>query len=89
MGINAIGSGAFTVENSIIHGRSLINLRPDYGSTWQGEIIIRDCTFAPSGGKLVSVSLINGYNSGLHDFGYPNINNIQTFTCKRLTYCAL
>lgn len=70
MGINAIGSGTFTVENSTIRGSSFINLRSDYGSTWQGEFIIRNCIFIPSGGKAVSASLINGSNSGLHDFGY-------------------
>lgn len=70
MGINAIGSGTFTVENSIIRGRSLINLRSDYGSAWQGEFIIRDCVFVPAGGKRGNASLINGYNSGQHDFGY-------------------
>ncbi|WP_416377823.1 hypothetical protein [Algoriphagus sp. D3-2-R+10] len=70
MGINAIGSGTFTVENSIISGRSLINLRPDYGSTWQGKLIIRDCTFVPAGSRPISASLISGSNSGQHDFGY-------------------
>ncbi|HSM49709.1 MAG TPA: hypothetical protein VK872_17950, partial [Draconibacterium sp.] len=49
MGINAIGSGTFTVENSTIRGRTLINLRSDYGSTWQGEFIIRNCVFVPAG----------------------------------------
>ncbi len=69
-GINAIGSGTFTVENSTIYGRSLINLRSDYGSTWQGEFIIRDCVFVPAGGRPTSASLIGGSYSGQHDFGY-------------------
>jgi hypothetical protein len=70
MGINAIGSGTLTVENSTIRGRSLINLRSDYGSTWQGEFVIRNCIFVPAGGSLTSASLIGGSNSGQHDFGY-------------------
>ncbi len=70
MGINAIGSGTFTVENTTIRGRSLINLRSDYGSTWQGVFIFRNCTFVPSGGKPTSAALINGSYSGQHDFGY-------------------
>lgn len=70
MGINAIGSGVFTVENTTIRGRSLINLRSDYGSTWQGEFIIRNCVFVPSNGRTVAVSLFSGSNSGQHDFGY-------------------
>jgi hypothetical protein len=69
-GINAIGSGTFTVENSTINGRSLINLRSDYGSTWQGELLIRNCIFVPAGGKTTSASLIGGSYSGQHNFGY-------------------
>ncbi len=70
MGINAIGTGTFTVENSTIRGRSIINLRSDYGSTWQGEFIIRNCTFVPANGKPASAALISGSYSGQHDFGY-------------------
>ncbi len=70
-GINAIGSGTFIVENSTICGGNLINLRSDYGSTWQGEFIIRNCVFIPSGGgRATKASLIGGSNSGQHDFGY-------------------
>ncbi len=70
MGINAIGTGVFTVENSTLYGNNLINLRSDYGSTWEGEFVIRDCVFVPSGGRTTSASLIGGFNSGQHDFGY-------------------
>lgn len=70
MGINAIGSGTLTVENTTIRGRTLINLRSDYGSTWQGEFIIRNCIFVPAGGRSTSASLIGGSYSGQHDFGY-------------------
>jgi len=70
-GINAIGSGTFTVENCTLYGSSLINLRSDYGSTWQGRFIIRNCVFVPACGRPVSASLINGSYSGEHDFGYP------------------
>ncbi|WP_162342328.1 hypothetical protein [Cyclobacterium salsum] len=70
MGINAIGTGTFLVENSTLNGRTLINLRSDYGSTWEGEFIIRDCVFIPAGGRTTSASLIGGSNSGQHDFGY-------------------
>lgn len=69
-GINAIGSGILTVEKCTIYGRNLINLRNDYGSTWQGEVFIRNCKFVPANGKPVSTSLIGGSNSGQHDFGY-------------------
>ncbi|NRF38033.1 hypothetical protein [Pedobacter foliorum] len=70
MGINAIGSGLLTIENSTVNGRSFVNLRSDYGSTWQGELVIRNCVFVPAGGKPISASLISGSYSGQHDFGY-------------------
>lgn len=70
MGINAIGSGTLLIENSTIRGNTLVNLRSDYGSTWQGEFIIRNCVFVPSGGRPVTASLIGGSYSGQHDFGY-------------------
>ena len=70
MGINAIGSGTLTVENTTVLGRSFINLRSDYGSTWQGEFVIRNCIFVPAGGRPTSASLISGSYSGQHDFGY-------------------
>ncbi|MEZ4776237.1 MAG: hypothetical protein R3D00_23890 [Bacteroidia bacterium] len=84
MGINAIGTGILTVENCTIYGRNLINLRDDYGSTWQGEFFIRNCVFVPAGGRPVRASLIGGSNSGQHDFGYTcymperiSIENLQ------------
>jgi len=70
MGINAIGTGVLIVENSTIHGRNLINLRSDYGSTWEGELLIRNCVFVPVQGETQSAFLIAGSNSGQHDFGY-------------------
>lgn len=70
MGVNAIGNGTLLIENSTLNGRTLVNLRRDYGSTWQGEFIIRDCTYIPAGGLNTSASLIGGQYSGMHDFGY-------------------
>ncbi len=67
-GINSIGSGTFTIENTTVNGTNLINLRSDYGSTWEGEFIIRDCVFVPRG--TGAVNIIGGSNSGKHDFGY-------------------
>ena len=70
VGINAIGFGTLLVENCTLYGSSLINLRSDYGSTWQGEFIIRNCVFVPSCGRSATATLINGSYSGQHDFGY-------------------
>lgn len=71
MGINLIGSGTFTLENSKVLGWSLLNLRSDYGSTWQGDVIIRNSVFKPFNGRTaVAPVLIAGFNDGQHDFGY-------------------
>lgn len=67
-GINAIGSGVLRIEGCTILADNLVNLRADYGSTWQGEFIIRDCVFVPR--DPMRVAVIGGRNDGQHDFGY-------------------
>ena len=69
-GINIIGCGTFIMENTKVCSYSLFNLRSDYGSTWEGEVIIRNCEFLPRNGVQSDAVLINGSNSGQHDFGY-------------------
>ena len=44
--------------------------RPDYGSTWDGDFVIRNCTFVPLGEKSKAGSVFAGKNDGQHDFGY-------------------
>ena len=70
MGINLIGCGVFLVENTKVCGSGFINLRSDYGSTFEGEVIIRNCEFFPRNGAQSDATLINGSYSGQHDFGY-------------------
>jgi hypothetical protein len=70
-GLNAIGRGVLTVEDSTIYGRSLISLRGDYGSTWDGPVVIRDSRWIPGNGARMWPRLIGGGNDGMHDFGYP------------------
>lgn len=66
VGINAIGAGSLRVENTIINRGNVINLRGDYGSTWEGDVIIKDVTVMNSGTTvtLFSASFKN------HNFGY-------------------
>ena len=59
-GINAIGTGTFLLENSTVYGGAMINLRGDYGSTWEGEFIIRNCTFVPAAGAKTTGNIIGG-----------------------------
>lgn len=70
-GLNAIGRGLLTVENSTLNGRTFLNLRRDYGSTWEGAVVIRDCRWLPGCGAPTQPYLLNVSNDGQHDFGYP------------------
>lgn len=66
MGVLLTGFGEFLIENSTVHSRHFIGLRPDYGSTWTGNITIRNCRFVT--GK--DATILDGSNDGQHDFGY-------------------
>ncbi len=67
-GFNVIGRGRLIVEDSTLHGRSLINFRSDYGSTWDGDVLIRNCRWITRDRDAVMFSI---NNDGNHDFGYP------------------
>ena len=64
--INAIGSGVLLIENTIIHGNNVVNLRSDYGSTWEGDVILRDITLDNTSNNPVLISA--SWNN--HYFGY-------------------
>lgn len=70
--LNAIGSGTLWVEDTVLYGSSLINLRSDYGSTWEGDAVIKNCTWVPNrGGSLGGAyAVFGGSYSGFWDFGY-------------------
>jgi hypothetical protein len=69
-GLNAIGRGVLTVEDSTLYGGSLINFRSDYGSTWEGEVVIRNCRWIPACGRTCRPLMFSVHNDGNHDFGY-------------------
>ncbi len=71
MGLNAIGRGVLTVEDSILYGNTLVSFRSDYGSTWEGDLVIRNCRWIPSCGDTTLPHMIGVRNDGMHDFGYP------------------
>ena len=71
MGLNAIGRGTLTVEDSTLYGGRLVNFRPDYGSTWEGDVVIRNCRWIPACGDTTWPHMIGVSNDGMHDFGYP------------------
>lgn len=67
-GASIIGYGTFLIENTKVYSSTFITLRGDYGSTWEGDIIIRNCAYYP---KSNVVYVIHGENDGTHDYGYP------------------
>jgi hypothetical protein len=69
-GITLTGGGVFLLENTKVLSAKPVSLRPDYGSTWDGEFIIRNCRFEPKIMKNKNSYLITGANDGQHDFGY-------------------
>lgn len=66
-GIKLIGSGTALIENTTVLAEDFVALRSDYGATWNGDLIIRNCRFYPTG---VANHIINAENSEDHDFGY-------------------
>jgi hypothetical protein len=67
-GINAIGRGRLVVEESTLHNRHLVQFREDYGSTWDGEVLIRNSRWTPD---VPNAAMFGMHNDGTHDFGYP------------------
>ena len=66
MGVLLTGFGEFLIENSTVQSSRFIGLRSDYGSTWTGNITIRNCRFVSGQGGTI----LEGSNDGQHDFGY-------------------
>jgi hypothetical protein len=67
-GLNAIGSGTLILEDCTLHGANLIRFREDYGSTWDGDVLVRNCRWIPPARNAV---MFDTDNDGTHDFGYP------------------
>ena len=78
-GITVIGNGNLKISNStILSNNYLIELRQDYGSTWDGNIYITNCTYKPKNAQqLVYFKASYDDTNTFHDFGYdlylPNI----------------
>ena len=70
-GLNAIGHGLMTVENSTLYGESLICFRTDYGSNWRGDVVVKNCKWVPACGDEWAPKMFAVTNAGMHDFGYP------------------
>jgi hypothetical protein len=70
--INLVGGGTCLLENVHLSSGNwpfLVRLREDYGATWEGELIIKNCKLTV-GNNAKSAYLIRAqWNE--HDYGYP------------------
>ena len=86
--ISVVGGGTLTVEDTIIYNDNVIQLRGDYGSTWKGDIIVKNVT-------LVNINEPVFFNAGWtnHDYGYKTylpttltIDGLQIYRGNRITF---
>lgn len=64
--LSVIGQGTLYVENTVFHGNTVVALRTDYGSTWEGDVILKNITLKNTSNNPTLISG-NWYN---HYFGY-------------------
>jgi hypothetical protein len=69
--LNAIGHGQLRIENVHAYGARLVNLREDYGSLWDGDLLVKDCVWHLRPGTQGAASLLAASQREDHDFGYP------------------
>ena len=63
--LSVIGQGTLYIENTVFHSDTVVALRSDYGSTWEGEVIFKDITINNTGTPiLINAGWVNHY------FGY-------------------
>lgn len=69
-GMRFTGFGLFTVENTTVRSNNFIFLRNDYGSTFDGKIVIKNCVFEPQNQLHSKSELIRARNDCNHYYGY-------------------
>ena len=69
MGVRCVGFGRMYMEGCEVHYNSFILLRDDYGASWDGEMVVKDCIHRPYFGSP-DMTVIDGANNGDHNFGY-------------------
>lgn len=79
-GITVQGSGELNITNTTSCGRNgFVYLRDDYGSSWNGNINIKDCIFKGTKfPRIIHFKISYDEDGQLHDYGYdlhlPNLN---------------
>ena len=74
MGIKAIGQGLLQIENVSTFCQEVVEFRQDYGSSWDGDLVIRNVKWYPAmrtgGIPKGKYYVITSHNPGGCDFGY-------------------
>lgn len=66
-GVQLIGFGEAIIEDTEVNSGAFFSLRGDYGSTWTGNVSIKNCVWNPRG---MSSTVFTASNQEDHDFGY-------------------
>lgn len=88
--LTIIGAGTLRIENvTRLSGSHFMQLRTDYGSTWEGDILFKNCTYTPTGS---SCCIIQAQWTDW-DFGYtcylPAEVVVDNFTVTGSAKCAV
>ena len=63
--ISVVGGGTLTIEDTVVYNDTIVSLRGDYGSTWNGDVIIKNVTLMNiESATVFSASWQN------HNYGY-------------------
>jgi hypothetical protein len=82
-GILVTGSGLLWVENTTVrHGSRFIEFREDWGSTWNGDVVVKNSVFIPTG-NANRLTVIYYQNDGKFDFAF------ETFMPQRVAIDGL
>ena len=94
-GITLIGRGYLYADNVVFDGSTtMINLRTDYGSTFDGYVVLKNVTYKV--GNATYPNIFYSDNKQNHDYGYktyfPNVSidgiTIDTSNCSDLVYLS-
>ena len=70
--INLVGSGTCHIENTHLSSGDknyFVRLREDYGATWEGDLIIKNCKMSVKDNATAAYLVRANWNS--HYYGYP------------------
>ena len=73
-GILLEGEGTALIENTTCYGSSFVGFRHDFGSSWHGDLLIKNCIWYPSKayklGENYSPAIVDIINGGTTYYGF-------------------